>query len=31
MDVRFGDQPFAAFKIEAFKAEKREGGLKNEK
>ena len=31
MDVRFGDQPFAAFKIETFKAEKREGGVKNAK
>jgi len=31
MEVRFGDKPFAAFKIDAFKAEKREGGLKNAK
>lgn len=29
MTVRFGDKPFAAFKIEAFKAAKREGGLKH--
>jgi serine protease Do len=28
MEVRYGDQPFAAFKIEAFKAEKPEGGAK---
>jgi len=29
--VRFGDEPFAAFKIDAFKVEKREGGLTNAK
>ena len=29
--VHFGDKPFAVFKIDEFKAEKREGGRKNAK
>jgi hypothetical protein len=28
MEVRYGDLPFATFKIETFKAEKSEGGAK---